>query len=713
MPTITNQNLAEFMESTKLDNGFDYDFHLSDEVRLEDYFAEFENKTDTEKRHLVAVAERSLNLDTTEKRKKEIFDLAHTNRAAFASWYKYSGNGHNYNGCYECANSIAKKNKFAENLYLIETIVDLGEMVYPYGQNDDTQKLPKDKAEILAKIFALAKSASIKSEWDRTPQEVSAASFVKGVLSKSYLLNYEPKNVNVAGITAQEIRAMINEHITAKNIIDLDKKFIFDGKRANKDLLRLLFNNQLNKDEFVQTNGEQKAHDAKEMRKYVETRDLVLDAAESVVGKYIPNSRGEKRTNTQKFKALIEEFYGQPFEYTSLGNVGKDYLLSAAYRDINAGNAAKLEDDELRLVLEHDKDGYWLQKINENSPETAKKIIFEMNRSFNARQSRVADMIAPEITLNYGNNDLTGDIFANKTGNLYNEYKQGVAASKHMSTTEKEEFLDKAAAFVEENLLKKAKEDKAFADEFRKDYAEHEELRHQADAKEELKCGLTSLQELYANIVKKFDNGNPNEAEKHLTPKNMEEVLKDFPNCQGINLPAQGKLPLLFGRKKEEGRRMELAQAIDKFNDKLREFQNDAKNPEVKWAKFADLSEYKGKLLEPSTIMALSAERDALNEKYRADSQMDKYARKGMYNLHDADRADEILQKQEKKAKAIETEKQKVLEHKQKLLERKQKLTSDMDKDTKAEVRAANKQINDSLEKPVTERIKKVRNVRD
>lgn len=692
MPTITNQNLAEFMESTKLDNDFDYDFHLSDEVRLEDYFAEFENKTDTEKRRLVAVAERSLSINTSEERKQEIFDLARTNRAAFASWYKY------HNGCYESANSIAKKNNFSDNLYLVDATINLGKMVYPYGQNDDTQKLPKDKAEILAKIFALAKSARTKSEWDRTPQEVSAVSLVKDILTSGYLLNYEPKNVNVAGITAQEIRAMINEHITAKNIINVDKKFIFDGKRANKNLLKLLFNNQFNKDGLVQQEGEQKAHDAKEMRKYVETRDLILDAAESVVGKYIPNSRGEERTNAQKFKALIEEFYGKPYAEVSGGKVMQDYLLSAVYRDINAGNAAKLSDDELRLVLEHDKDGYWLKKINEKSPETAKKMIQNMSGSFSARQNRVADMIAPEITLNYGNNiNATGDIFASKTANLYDEYQQGVAASRNMSTTEKVEFLDKAAAFVDENLLPKAKGDKEFADEFRKDYTEHNELGHQAYAKEKLKCGLTSLQGLYADIVKKFDNGNPNEAEKHLTPKNMEEVLKDFPNCQEIDLPAQGKLPLLFGRKKEEDRRIELVQRIRKFNNELMNFQNEVKNRRVEWAKFADLSEYKGKLLEPSTIMALSAERDALNEKYRADNQMlqNKYARKGMHNLHDADRADEILQKQEKKAKAIETEKQKVLERKQKLVE------------------AANKQINDSLEKPVTVRIKKVRNVRD
>lgn len=728
MATVTNENLAEFMESAKLQNGFDYDMWISDEVKLEDYFAGFAEKSSDEKHRLVAVMERNLYNGASQERKQEVFDLARTNKEAFAHLYQLSGNSTHHGGCFDIVREIASKNKFSDNLYMIDATIGFESHGFSLGEKDDIRSLPKDKAEIMAKLFADAKVCEGKysHNGNTTIRESYSLQMVRNITGRGDVLNYEPRNVNVAGITPGEIRAKIEGGISQYNIADLDKKFIFDGKRVNKDSLKLLFESQLNKNDFVQTEGEQKVHDAKQMQKYIETRDLVLDAAESVVGKYIPNSRGEERTNTQKFKALIEMFYNKPYEEFSGGKVVQDYLLSAAYRDINAGNSAKLEDDVLRLVVEHDKDGYWLKKINEKSPEAAKKIIKEMNGSFNIRQSRVADIIAPEITLDHGTSPgRTGDIFDTKVyKHQYSEYNKGVASSEAMSTAEKIEFLDKAAVFVDEKLLQKAKADKEFAAEFRKDYAEHDELCNQAYAKEKLRSRLTALQGLYADIVQKFADGQPNEAEKHLAKENIEQTLKDFPNCQGINLPVQGKLPLLFGRKKEEERRIELVQSIRKFHEELMDFQIDVKNPQNKWAKYADLNEYKGKLLETDTIEALKAERDEKNAKVQANNNRlnNKYYGKGQYgggyNYDDAERAEKWSDLQEQRAQNIEAEKQKVLARKQQLenLAKEvlapetsgvQAVTSDMDKDTKAAVRKANQQISDVLEKPVTERIKK------
>ena len=735
---VTNENLADFLEYVKNDKDYDRDIIISDDVKLDDFFAGFEYKTDEEKYALTYLITRSAENENnlTQERKQEYYDLAKKHPEAFRRIYELC-DSRSFKSVYKLITDKANNSTLTENLYFINSLIDsrdyMGVVFHgrgtlggteikgrqTYREREDIRTLPQDKAEIIAKLFADANSYNRKRQRneDTSVREDYSAQIVNDLLSRGDLLNYEPKRVNIAGITVQEIRAEIEKWINKDNITDLDKKFIFDGKRVNKDLLKLKFNSVFNKDEFVQTSGEQKVHNAEEMRKYVETRDLILDAAESVVGKYIPNGRGEERTNTQKFKALVEELYGTKFDEYSGSKVVQDYLLSASYRDINEGNAAKLSDDELLLVVERDKDGYWLKKINEKSPETAKKIISEMNGSFSVRQSRVADVIAPEITLNYGNNvNATGDIFASKIGNLYSEYKQGVADSRQLYTTEKLEFLDKAAAFVDEKLLQKAKEDKAF-------------LGNQAYAKEILRSKLTSLQGLYADIVQKFEDGKPNDAEKHLSEENVEKVLKDFPNCRGIDIPVQGKLPLLFGRKKEEERRMELAQAIRNFNDELRNFQNEVKNPENKWGKYVDAGEFEGEMLNRYTIEQLKVERDALNEKCRANSQMlqNKYDRRGqyggMYNLHDADRADEILQKQEKKAKAIETEKQKVLARKEQLEEaaksvrapetsKLQAVRDDMDKDTKAAIRESNKQIADTLGKPVTERIKKVRNSR-
>ena len=411
----------------------------------------------------------------------------------------------------------------------------------------------------------------------------------------------------------------------------------------------------------------------------------------------------------------MEEFYGKPFGDCSLGKVGQDYLLSAAYRDIEAGNAAKIDDDSLRLVVEHDKDGYWLKKINEKSPETARKIISEMNGSFSARQSRIADMIAPEITMNYGNeNQRNGNIYDTKLGKYeYDEYRKGVANSTKMSIAEKEEFLEKAAEYVSGNLLKKAEQAKGKATEYRRERDDLEEMNLKRRIKSGMATYFKNLQKFYTNITLKFDNGTPNAAEANLTKENVEKMLADFPNAKGIALPDQGKLPLFFGRKKEEERREMLEEGIKRFNQELSEFQEKAKSSD--WEKFSDVSEYKGRLLEQSTIESLDAQSAAIEAKVYEKEQSS-----SSYNLDDAVIAENLYDSIIKNQHNIEAEKQRVLARKQKLIEAAaevlapeksslQAVTSDMDKDTKAATRKANKQITDTLAKPVSERIKTVR----
>ena len=720
MPDITNQTLAEFFETAKQEKDFSYDFKISDEVKFVDYFAGFANKTNAEKNHLVIIAEKSIK-DISEERKKEIFDLARTNKEAFAHWYKYSGNNSGY--CFKVVGKSAENNNFSDNLYLIDDVVNFDEQGFMNGKKEEIITLPKDKANIIARLFANAKSydEKRKNNNETSLQEAYSAIIIQKILKRGDLLNYEPKNVNTAGITSQEIREMINNTVNKENIVNINKKFIFDGKNANKKLLGFALAAQLTKDEFVQSDGEQKSPNPEKMREYLEMRNLILDASESVVGKYITDGHGEERTNAQKFKALVAEINAS-FDKKDY-KVLQDYLLAAIHRDINAGNAAKLEDDELRLITEHDKDAYWLNKINDQSPETAKKIIQTMSKSFSARQSRVADLIAPEITLNYGTNKYrTGNILDTKVSINDQEYKDGVANSKVISTKEKEEFLEKASVFVEENLLKQAKEEKDFADEYHNDVEEQNRLFCMSMSKDLLVKGLSSLQDLYAEIQEKLSD-KPNEAEKYLSKENMEKLLQDFPICRGLDLPEQGKLPILFGRKKEEARRKELEERIEKFNEKLQIFQTQTKIRR----KYSDLSAYKGKLLENSTIESLKTELEKidLTHKEKSMNMKAKYSGKGfngrMYNEIDAKDANANFLNTQQKSQVIKTEIKRVEERKQQLAETAkdvlapensplQIVTKDMDKDTKTAIRQANKEIIDPLAKSVNERIKAVRN---
>lgn len=795
---VTNENLQDFFEFTKNKDGYQNDLYISDDVKLTDLFKDWELKSKEEKSNLMYAVAKTFNriddeqdkamarekelekrteeqkryvqylserendneydrkeladaeewlakdeagltkiaeeLSVYQKREEEAADLARTNPQAFKDAYESSANNSGYDGFYEVINKVAKGNRFSDNLYMINALIE-SDCFHSFildGKAEDIRTLPKDKAEIVAKLFFEAAAYNSDSkDWREINAFRMLDNWNSGLLSRGGFINYEPKNgsgYHMAKPT--QIRAKINQGIDEKNIAEVDTKFIFDGKNVEKDLLKMAFGNQLSKKDLVQKNGAQEVHDSAAMQRYQQIQQLVLDAADKVVDKYIPNTRGEEKTLTQKYKELIGEFYGKPYEEVALGPVGEDYLLSAAYADINNGNAAKLEKDSLMLVVQHDERGYWLEKIAEKSPETAQKIIREYSGSFTARQSRVADVIAPEIALDFdtdygrehnsGPSDWkmhqrdTGDIFASKAGKLNSEYMNGVADSNHMSTAEKEKFLDEAAHYVEENLVKPAEKVHQTAEEFRADWEHCNALSYQLAAKEDTMHFLQHLQMEYKGITECFDEGQPKENEQHLLRENVEEVVAAFAHGSSLGVPPECPLPLLFGRGKEKERREKMAECIGNFNVTLRNFSNKVWNSE--WMKYVDFEAIKGKMLQESTVKQLQEEMAQIREQRDQMEKVinQKYATKGQYgrefNLNDAKYADETLKEAQEKAEKIAKEKEKVQAKKKEIADERnakkaadkeksplKAVTSGMDKNEKAEVRKFNKTIKDSM----------------
>ena len=802
--TITNENLQDFFEFTKDKAEYQDDLYISDDIKLTDFFKDYESKskeekwnlryavvttfnkidieqgkalarekelkkrTNEQKKYVQSLSERENDsemkrkeladaedwlardeaelmqigekLGVYQKRAEEAADLARTNPQIFKDIYEFSGNNSRSGGFYEVINKVAKENTFSNNLYMIDALIesDCFNDDILRGKTEDIRTLPNEKAKIVARLFhdANAYLETEKHTQYKNAKELLLNGWSRGTLSRGDFLNYEPKNIHAYDMaTPEQIRTQINKYVNEENVKDLEFKFIFDGKNVKKDLLKKLFETQLNKNDLVQKSGVQEVHDSAAMQRYQQIRQLVLDAADKAVDSYIPNTRGEQKTLTQKYKELIGELYGKPYEECSLGQVGQDYLLSAAYEDINRDNAAKLEKDSIMLVVTHDERGYWLEKIAEKSPETAQKIIKEYSGSFTVRQSRVADVIAPEITLNHDTDfkrlhnattDVwkmherdTGDIFKGKSDRFYQEYADGVANSKHMSIAEKEEYLDKAARFVDEQLVKPAEKAHQLTEEYRADLEHCNDLSFQANAKQWTKDFLCELQAQYKNITECFDEGQPKENEQHLLKENVEEVAAAFAHGSCLGVPTERPLPLIFGRRKEQDRREKMAKCIDVFNETLRKHSDTIWKSDDRWTKHVDLEAIKGKMLQESTVEQLQQEAAQIREQYdqMQSALHEKYANEGQFgkklNLDDAKEADDMWKDAQAKAAKIAKEAEKVRtkkkdledqhkENRRALKEDKSPLkavTPDMSKDEKAEVRKFNKTIKDYMER--------------
>ena len=89
MKTVTQEQKADVMSLYNSSKGWDYEIKIADDVKLKDYFADFAERTSSEKHFLVGRINESLSRNMSEERKQEVFDLAKINKEAFAYWYDY------------------------------------------------------------------------------------------------------------------------------------------------------------------------------------------------------------------------------------------------------------------------------------------------------------------------------------------------------------------------------------------------------------------------------------------------------------------------------------------------------------------------------------------------------------------------------------------------------------------------------------------------
>ena len=217
--------------------------------------------------------------------------------------------------------------------------------------------------------------------------------------------------------------------------------------------------------------------------------------------------------------------------------------LETARKDIEEGRAARLDKAALSDVLKND-DGKYLALLPQ---EFAQK-----------NKSLIEQSLPEKVRISLAEQNIAG------------AYNSNIASLDRRSRTTRENKK------IVENLDAEQEKIAPKIDYLQKDKAEMEQLKQEATnkynvfaAEENNAKAIYSLQDGYDSIKRYLKDDK--ESEQTLSPEAVEKVIAE--RLEGKNsvlqMPEEGLLPLMFGRKEEKERREKLAGKITEFNQRM------------------------------------------------------------------------------------------------------------------------------------------------
>lgn len=374
-----------------------------------------------------------------------------------------------------------------------------------------------------------------------------------------------------------EMRQEVNSHLTITDYKDLEPQFF--TRDMVKDLIR---NSEQWWQKTNQDTSQAKTQDEKnvnilspEVRKY----KAVIMAELERISKSNKDFRAGSKGLNESFKELYAEIWPESkgnLNYTRhYSPVVNALYLETAQQDIIAGRTDKLDNEEIRLVLEKDKTGFYADKIPE-----------ELAGSF--VQSQAKSVIRKGKKQNIGN-----------IARSLNDSRVSFADKKILAETARE-ILD------EHKAKKQLYEEKLNA--FKQDQQKVSDIYSRANAAESAVSDVEGLARLFRELQSTLSEKKL-PAEQHLTPEAVEERIELIAKGRSLGLykPEWGALPLLIGRKKEEERRNSVEHQIERINDSLSAMFSDEH-------KAAAVKKYIGSLLYSGTPEALQQDSNTLKE---------------------------------------------------------------------------------------------------
>ncbi len=594
-------------------------------------------------------------------RLNEYIDLAKKNRQVVAKSWRAMGNsvgGRAFDNVLDMIN----KRPAAENLAFVLASIEAGisNITYYSGKTDDFSKISGENKKYAEELLNLAAPAYSKERYDGSDPKTSISSMcVKGLIQNGSMINLKTSNENREVIS----KAIINNEYryVLKNLEALKPEYL------NEEMLKRLATKYAPAQQYKDTKGA-KTQAEKNVnilpKGYHKFKKAVLNLINKQ-DKYDRTRYGEERGLNERYLEVCKKI-------NVAENIARNpkcmagLYLETARKDIEEGRVARLDKTALSDVLKHD-DGKYLAMLPQ---EFAQK-----------NKSLIEQSLPEKVKIRLAEQNVAG---------AYN-FSIASLGERNRTTKENKKIL--------KNLETEQKKIEPKIDYLQKDKEEIEQLKQTATAKynifaaeENNAKAIFSLQDGYDSIKRLMKEGK--DAEQILSKEAVEKVIAE--RLEGKNsilqMPQEGSLPIMFGRKEEKERREKLANKITEFNQRM-----DSVVPYLK-------KEYAGEILSSDAYnQALkkteTTKQEYNNAAYNHSSRLISQGRQNTNELKDLTQRNNFIEQARERIQEKETQKKEAVKKLVGVPDKTavQAVPQSAEKAEKAQIRKQNKQVEDKL----------------
>lgn len=594
-------------------------------------------------------------------RLNEYIDLAKKNRQVVAKSWRAMGNsvgGRTFDNVLDMIN----KRPAAENLAFVLASIEAGisNITYYSGKTDDFSKISGENKKYAEELLNLAAPAYSKGRYDGSDPKTSISSMcVKGLIQNGSMINLKTSNENREVIS----KAIINNEYryVLKNLEALKPEYL------NEEMLKRLATKYAPAQQYKDTKGAQTQAEKNVNilpKGYHKFKKAVLNLINKQ-DKYDRSRYGEERGLNERYLEVCKKIdVSEGIARNPKCMAG--LYLETARKDIEEGRAERLDKAALADVLKHD-DGKYLAMLPQ---EFAQK-----------NKSLIEQSLPEKVKIRLAEQNVAG---------AYN-FSIASLGERNRTTKENKKLVENLNAEQEKITPK--------IDYLQKDKEEIEQLKQTATAKynifaaeENNAKAIFSLQDCYDSIKRLMKEGK--DAEQILSKEAVEKVIAE--RLEGKNsilqMPQEGSLPIMFGRKEEKERREKLANKITEFNQRM-----DSVVPYLK-------KEYAGEILSPDAYnQALkkteTTKQEYNNAAYNHSSRLISQGRQNTNELEDLTQRNNFIEQARERIQEKETQKKEAVKKLVGVPDKTavQTVPQNAEKAEKAQIRRQNKQVEDKL----------------
>lgn len=594
-------------------------------------------------------------------RLNEYIDLAKKNRQIVAKSWRAMGNsvgGRTFDNVLDMIN----KRPAAENLAFVLASIEAGisNITYYSGKTDDFSKISGENKKYAEELLNLAAPAYSKGRYDGSDPKTSISSMcVKGLIQNGSMINLKTSNENREVIS----KAIINNEYryVLKNLEALKPEYL------DEEMLKRLATKYAPAQQYKDTKGA-KTQAEKNVnilpKGYHKFKKAVLNLINKQ-DKYDRTRYGEERGLNERYLEVCKKI-------DVAENIARNpkcmagLYLETARKDIEEGRAERLDKAALADVLKHD-DGKYLAMLPQ---EFAQK-----------NKSLIEQSLPEKVKIRLAEQNVAG---------AYN-FSIASLGERNRTTKENKKLVENLNAEQEKIAPK--------IDYLQKDKEEIEQLQQTATAKynifaaeENNAKAIFSLQDCYDSIKRLMKEGK--DAEQILSKEAVEKVIAE--RLEGKNsilqMPQEGSLPIMFGRKEEKERREKLANKITEFNQRM-----DSVVPYLK-------KEYAGEILSPDAYNQALKKTETTKQEYNnaANNHSSRLISQGRQNtneLEDLTQRNNFIEQARERIQEKETQKKEAVKKLVGVPDKTavQAVPQNAEKAEKAQIRKQNKQVEDKL----------------